>query len=72
MTGYKASQLVNKALEDNGIDKQIPAQMIYNYLKKGYIKKNSDGSVNEESLIEWLNKYLEKQGVKVSVQEKLF
>lgn len=65
MTPYKAAKLVNLALKENGIDKEIPPQMMYNYTSKGFIKKNADGTVNEESFAKWLQKYLEKQGVKV-------
>lgn len=69
MTGYQAAKLVNAALEAAGVEKTIPAQMMYNYLKKGYILKNEDGTVNEESLTEWLAKYLTKQGVTIEVSD---
>jgi hypothetical protein len=36
LTGYQLSQVLNVKLEEVGI-KEIPSQMIYNYIRKGYI-----------------------------------
>lgn len=37
LSGYELCKLINVMLDDRGI-KNIPPQMIYNYMSKGYIK----------------------------------
>jgi hypothetical protein len=36
LTGYQLSQVANAKLEELGME-PIPSQMVYNYIKKGYI-----------------------------------
>ena len=36
LTGYQLSQVANAKLEELGME-PIPSQMIYNYIRKGYI-----------------------------------
>lgn len=77
-TAYRASQIVNIALENAKIDKVLPPQMFYNYTS-GRINKGKapliecvDGKITEDGLGRWLTRYLEKHGVKASekVDEK--
>lgn len=63
MTGYKMSKFVNDELKKVGI-KEIPPQMIYNYISKGYIKSEVvEGKrvVSEEVVVEWCEKYIGKK-----------
>lgn len=63
MTPYAATKLVNAALEEAGLEKAIPPQMMYTYANKGYIKSvKVDGKVRvtQASLDEWLTKYINK------------
>lgn len=75
MTPYAACKIVNKALEEAGIDKQLPPQMFYNYTsaqlrkgKKPLITCDSDGKITETGLAAWLEKYITKN-TKVEVTE---
>jgi ABC-type branched-subunit amino acid transport system substrate-binding protein len=70
MTGYAAAKLINAALEAAGVQKAIPPQMVYNYMKKGYIATTADGHVDVASLEAWLGRYLQKQGVTVELDEQ--
>lgn len=74
LTPYKAAQVVNAALKEAGVDKQIPPQMMYNYTnarlragKAPLIACDENGKITEAGLTEWLTKYLVKQGVEVEV-----
>jgi GTP cyclohydrolase FolE2 len=64
---YKATALVNKALEEAGLDTKLPPQMMYQYAseKKQYIKshKNEAGKIMIElsDLFEWIEKYITKK-----------
>lgn len=69
LTPYAASKFVNQVLTEAGLP-SIPPQMMYNYttarLNKGkapLIKCDMSGAITQESLLEWLTKYLEKKGV---------
>jgi hypothetical protein len=62
MTGYKLSKVVNDQLRAEGL-KEIPAQMIYNYMRNGFISKE-----NEVKQLEWLEKYITKRMAKKSEQ----
>lgn len=68
-TGYKAAKyVVNPALVEAGI-KEVPPQMMYNYIKKGFfdtVEVNGQNLIKEESLLEWLNKYITKKQDKVT------
>lgn len=63
MTPYAAAKIANKVLEENGIEKTLPPQMLYTYTAKGYIKSetvNGKRRVTREQLDEWLVKYVSK------------
>jgi hypothetical protein len=71
MTPYAASKIVNATLKTEGLDKKVPPQMIYSYVSKGYIKSvDVDGKkrVTEETLQEWLVKYVAKLSNKVETE----
>lgn len=56
MTGYQVAKLANKELAANNL-KTIPPQMVYNYIKKGYIKAEL-GVVSEAEANRWIEKYV--------------
>jgi hypothetical protein len=75
LTPYGAAKLVNAALEEAGVDKVIPPQMMYNYtmgrLNKGkepFIGFEPTKGVDRESLAEWIEKYVAKQVAKVEAE----
>ena len=61
---YKAAKLINALLSERELDKVIPAQMIYNYTKKGYIpsQMNSDNHIviTHENLTKWFEIYVKR------------
>jgi hypothetical protein len=59
---YGLIKVVNKVLEDLGIDKVLPGPMGYTYCKKGYIATIDDAKkvVAAEDAIEWTEKYITK------------
>jgi hypothetical protein len=62
-TGFQAAKFVNAKLGSLGL-KEIPAQMIYNYKSKGYIKSvDRDGQnlITKMALESWLTKYVNKK-----------
>lgn len=59
-TPYKASKIVNALLEEMGIEKVLPPQMFYNYVKKNFIKTNNEGKIEEEELRRWFEKYVSR------------
>lgn len=66
-TPYSASKVVNKWLERDEIDKQLPPQMFYNYtiarVRKGkapFIDTDVNGKISSEDLLKWYQKYVEK------------
>lgn len=66
MTGYKLAQVVNDALKHHDL-KEVPAQMMYNYIKKGYIESvevEDQKLVTAETAIEWLEGYITKKTTK--------
>lgn len=74
LTPYAASKVVNKILEDAGVEKVLPPQMFYNYTsarirsgKNPLIAVDENGKITEEGLNEWLAKYLVKNGVELEV-----
>ena len=76
MTPYAAAKVVNAALAEAGLDKTIPAQMMYNYTtarvragKNPLIAVTEDGKITPEGLQEWLTKYLAKQLAATAQQE---
>jgi hypothetical protein len=64
---YAAAKLVNTVLVEVGL-KEIPPQMMYNYVKKGYIP-SVDKKINVSDLHEWVTKYLAKKGIVLDTDE---
>jgi hypothetical protein len=63
MTGYKFAQLMNAKLREAGL-KEIPAQMIYNYISKNYIKTTTVAGkkvVSQEEFDRFVSKYIDKK-----------
>jgi hypothetical protein len=63
MTPYAAAKLVNQQLQDMGLEKTLPPQMLYTYVSKGYIKSNVvDGKkrVTNQQLADWFAGYVTK------------
>lgn len=70
VTPYAAAKIVNAVLNERGIDKVLPAQMLYNYTtakvragKKplGGLELDSDGKITIKSLTAWIERYVAKQ-----------
>lgn len=68
VTPYKAAGLVNKWLEEAGVEKVLPPQMFYNYTKgrinqgkKPFIEVDDKNQIKVSSLKAWFVKYLAKQ-----------
>jgi hypothetical protein len=61
---YRCAAIVNIWLAEDGIQKKLPPQMFYTYVKKAYIKSVSDESgkilVTGEALKTWYDKYTKK------------
>ena len=63
MTPYTAAKIVNATLKSEGLRKEIPPQMMYNYASKGYVEtKIVDGKkrITEAGLQKWLVGYIAK------------
>lgn len=77
LTPYAASKMVSAKLAEAGFDKTVSPQMVYNYTtarfnkgKAPLIQTSADGKrVNEDSLLEWLGRYIEKQNAKAQASE---
>lgn len=73
MTPYAAAKIVNARLAEEGIEKEIPPQMMYTYAKKNYVATEIvDGKirVTKEGLDVWLLGYVNKLlGKSVTVEE---
>lgn len=65
---YKCASVVNEQFVEMGIEKVLPPQMFYTYVKKGYIKSETDQSgkkyVKQSDLTEWFVKYCTKNNIK--------
>jgi hypothetical protein len=60
-TPYKVAKVVNKVLEDLGVDKVLPPQMFYTYAKKGYLTGVKEAKViTRDEAIGWTEKYVVK------------
>lgn len=57
---YKLAGAVNKILANIGIEKVLPPQMFYTYVKKGYIKADDNKRITREDAITWTEKYIAK------------
>lgn len=72
---YKATNLVNTWIAEAGVEKKLPPQMLYTYVKKGYIASETTEAgkqvVTEGALRTWFDtKYAPKNlGVKVESDE---
>jgi|SRR5262245_8578240 len=72
MTPYAAHNIVNARLRDEGLDKVIPPQMMYQYAKKGYVDTVLVGGkkrITSEDLQKWLDGYVAKLQGKAAVPE---
>ncbi|MGA2412775.1 MAG: hypothetical protein ABSG46_20625 [Candidatus Binataceae bacterium] len=56
---YRAAQLVNEMFRELGLTKQIPPQMIYTYVRKGYITA-TDRRIDRQSFETWARPYIER------------
>lgn len=70
-TPYAAHKLVNVALQEAGLTKRIPPQMMYNYTaarvnagKAPFIAYTPEGGVDVADLERWTQAYIAKQAVK--------
>jgi hypothetical protein len=59
MTAYAAAKIVNAELKARGLVKQIPPQMIYQYVSKGMIP-STDKRISMQDLEAWFEKYYAK------------
>ena len=59
ITPYKAMRLVNAALAELGVDKELPGPMLYTYVQKGYIGgvKNAKRTTRKD-VAAWFEKYV--------------
>ena len=67
-SGYAAAKVVNERLTSEGL-KNIPPQMIYNYVSKGYIparKINGKKVIASEDLAAWLETYIARKKLSYS------
>jgi hypothetical protein len=62
---YEASKLVNAFLAEAGIQKVLPAQMFYTYVKKAYIAAGEDKRIESDVLQAWMIEYTRKALAKV-------
>lgn len=63
LTAYKAAKQVNEVLTTNNL-KNIPPQMMYNYVSKGLITTedvNGQKLIRQSVLNEWAEKYVAKK-----------
>jgi hypothetical protein len=68
LSGYEVAKKVNEVLTSAGL-KAIPAQMVYHYIKKGYIQSvdvNGARRVTVEEAARWAQDYLAKRTAKAN------
>lgn len=61
---YQCAGVINKELAARGFDIQLPPQMFYTYVNKGYIKsfeRNGRKLVLDVDLAKWFEVYLQKK-----------
>ena len=58
---YGLCKFVNGVMTLMGINQELPPQMFYTYVKKGFIAANSEKKVSKKDAIEWTLKYLSKK-----------
>jgi hypothetical protein len=66
LTGYETAKIVNEMLNDRnerlGTEmKAIPPQMIYNYVRNGYIEKNGNDLIDVTEAVRFAEAYVEKR-----------
>ncbi len=67
LTGYAMTKLVNLALDEAGF-KEIPPQMVYSYIQKGYIPSIVVGTqkrVTETDVEIWIENHVAKKVAKL-------
>jgi hypothetical protein len=58
---YKIAKIINKVFESTMTEKQIPAQMMYQYASKGMISKNNKSKeYTKDEVTTYVNKYTSK------------
>lgn len=65
LSPYACAKIVNEELKNLGVEKTLPPQMFYTYVKKGYIK-STDKKVSLVDLQVWFAAYVHKNFVKAS------
>jgi hypothetical protein len=59
ITPYAAMRLVNRALAELGVDKELPGPMLYTYVKKGYIGGTKGAKrCTRQAVATWFEKYV--------------
>ena len=78
LTPYAAAKFVNNALQEAGLSKRIPPQMMYNYTKARiaagktpFIAYDEQSGVDAESLQQWTAAYVAKKLHEAGVGEQL-
>jgi len=65
---YAAAKLVNNELATRGVEKVLPPQMFYTYIKKQYIP-STNKKINVVDLMVWFEGYYKKlQGLKAQAE----
>jgi hypothetical protein len=49
LTPYACAKIANETIKERGFEKELPPQMFYNYVSKGYIK-STDKKVSRSDL----------------------
>lgn len=71
LTPYACAKIVNDTLKARGVEKVLPPQMLYTYVKKAYIP-STDNKVSLVDLQVWFEKYFAKlTNVKQDVVEEV-
>lgn len=68
LSPYACAKLVNETLAARGVEKVLPPQMFYTYVKKAYIP-SKDKKVNIVDLQVWFEAYYKKLTKQVEVAE---
>lgn len=71
LTGYKVAKLANTQLTEAGLN-EIRPQMVYNYMKKGFIKTvevDGQNKVEIEVAQAWIDAYIAKKTAKANEAE---
>lgn len=60
LSPYACAKIVNAALAERGVEKVLPPQMFYTYVKKAYIETTDKKKVSMVNLQVWFEKYFAK------------